>query len=171
MALLSKLNLQVKRTPRDAGLSETTTFAPPDVKASIAVKQLTAKISTIMTQKMKQEPVDGDFSGISEPILALLRSSTVEPSMILEQMKKTLDHIQDQTQSTTQNQKSQRNEELNISQTITEQETLCEEREAQADENLKKQQALKYQADELVRQIKAKITSNYPDDEVQRMLL
>jgi hypothetical protein len=171
MSIFSRLNLRTKRPARVTGLSETTTFATPDVKASIAVKQLTAKIETIMKRNLKGEDVDDDLSGISEPILALLRSSSVEPGMILDQMRRNLEQVQTQAQPAAEDVQSKIKDQEKISQEIRDLEMLCEERQARADENLKKQQALKYQADELVRQIKYKIASNYPDAEIQRMLL
>ncbi|KAI8583066.1 hypothetical protein K450DRAFT_224052 [Umbelopsis ramanniana AG] len=170
-SLLDKLNSRTRRTVRDTGLSETTTYTSPDVKASIAIKQLTAKIETLMTEKLKGGHDTEDLSGISVPIMTLLRSSTVDSNMILDQITKYLDNLHEKVHSNTIYTESDSKEEGIFSKKVQELEHLCEEREARVEENVKKEQEYKYQADDLVRQIKTKIATNYPDNEVQRMVL
>jgi hypothetical protein len=170
-SLIQKLNSRARRAVRDTGLSETTTFTSPDVKASIAIKQLTAKIEAHMTKQLKEGYNAEDLSGISVPIMTLLRSSSVDSNMILDQMTKYFDNLQEQIHSETEPSENYTKEQGVFSEKVRELESLCEEREAQVEENITKEQAYKYQADELVRQIKAKIASNYPDNEVQRMVL
>jgi hypothetical protein len=170
-SLIHKLNSRTRRTVRDTGLSETTTFTSPDVKASIAIKQLTAKIETLMIKKLKEGHSTDDLSGVSVPIMTLLRSSSVDSNMILDQITKHLDNLHEQCLSKTICAESDSKEQGIFSEKVQELERLCEEREARVEENVKKEQDYKYQADELVRQIKAKIATNYPDNEVQRMVL
>lgn len=170
ISLIQKLNSRARRSVRDTGLSETT-FTSPDVKASIAIKQLAAKIEAHMTKKLREGYNAEDLSGISVPIATLLRSSSVDSNMILEQIAKYLDNLQEQIHSETGPSENDSKEQGAFSEKVRELESLCEEREARIEENITKEQAYKYQADELVRQIKAKIASNYPDNEVQRMVL
>ncbi|KAI9289238.1 hypothetical protein BC943DRAFT_313912 [Umbelopsis sp. AD052] len=170
-SLLHKLNSRTRRTVRDTGLSETTTYTSPDVKASIAIKQLTAKIETLMTEKLKGGNEAEDLSGISVPIMTLLRSSSVDSNMILDQITKYLDNLHGKIHLNTMDTENDTDGEGVFSEKVEELEHLCEEREARVEENVKKEQEYKYQADDLVRQIKAKIATNYPDNEVQRMVL
>jgi hypothetical protein len=169
--LIQKLNSRTRRIVRDTGHSETTTFTAPDIKASIAVKQLTSKIEALMTKQLSNDHIGDDLSGISVPIMALLQSSSVDSNMILHQMTKYLNHLHEQVQSQTQHPESDEIVQDIFSEKVQELELLCVEREAQTEKNIQKQQIYKYQADEIVRQMKIKIASNYPDDDVQRMVL
>jgi hypothetical protein len=170
-SLFLKFRNRSKPAIRESDLSATTSYTAPETKASVAVKQLVSKIQSIMEKEMDNQDIQVDISGLSEPLAALLRSSTVKPDMILEQMIKNMDRLQANVDQAMDHKNSF---EIQCKYSIDSkgyEVVQCEEREAKTEDNLKKQQHLKYKADELVRDIKSKIATHYPDDEVQRMLL
>lgn len=169
--LFQSLGARSKRTTRDIGHSQTSIQTAPETKASIAVNQLRGQIKSILEQNLQSQICDKQITSLSEPILALLKSSTVEPQMILEQMSNHLLQMQKRLNAIISEQKDDIEPSPENAELIDEQIAVCEQREVQSQENNQHILALKTKADDLVRQIKCKIASNYPDEEVQHMLL
>ncbi|KAG2186329.1 hypothetical protein INT43_002767 [Umbelopsis isabellina] len=169
--LFQSLGARSRRSTRDTGHSQTSIQTAPETKASIAVNQLRGQIKFILEQNLRNQTCDKKSTSLSEPILALLKSSTVEPQMILEQMSNHLIQIQKRAIAMGAEREEDTCPSSEDAELIEEQISLCEQREAESQENNQHLLALKSKADGLVQQIKSKIAANYPDEEVQRMLL
>ncbi|KAM3589278.1 hypothetical protein VKS41_000147 [Umbelopsis sp. WA50703] len=169
--LFQSLGGRPKRATRDIGHSETSLQTAPETKASIAVNQLRDQIKTVLEHNIRNQSCDEKVTSIYEPILALLRSTTVEPQMILDQMCNHLVKFQDRVNAINDDREGDVGQSLEYARITNEQLSLCEQREADSREKNQHLRALKYRADELVRQIKTKVAANYPDEEIQRMLL